>query len=728
MRTRKMRLVSALLAVAMMLAIAPVSAFADGETTAAPVEVTVNQKAADDKSGLQLSLEAAGITDFSTVTSLVVTTADGYELGKDDFQFMSGVTVTGNVSHYDENAGLSKLTDIDLTDAKCVDNAIPVRAFDGCTRIKRVILPESLTKIDNWAFQAGYIKDTKTFVTNLEYVGTNKNGQKGDDITFPAGVVYIGQSAFYACENLTGKLVLPATSLSIGNLAFSHSKVAGDIVIQGNYTLANNVNDPGKEAQDNFQETNITSVEFEAGNVKKVPNYFAYGCTLNSIKLSDSIESIGVGAFRYKNDEERTNRVTIAPIVIPKSVKDIYEYAFLDVGDVDSIIVEGEDTHIEASAFAKLSTKIYFKKAVENSGNRNNSTNTAAIWDESTTTILNTDGGEVTPNSAIYNSTGLYTPTKEGYKFLGWYDGETELEGAAEAGKTYTAHWKAKEQYTVAFDLNGQSGTAPATQTVYEGDKATAPQTAPTADGYKFDGWYTDAECTNAFDFGTAIEANTTLYAKWSKALIPVTMKYAVTVEDGTASVKDTDGNEVVKAAETIYVEEGQTVTITANDTIADGMTFDRWEVREGDVQLANERSATTTFTMGTKPVKVAAMPATESDDSWDAATVVTGVAIGAGAAVLTYHIGTELYAEQVLGKGVSVPKTREDVALKAWKLAGKPTVELNGEPLSEAAQAEKWAVESGLMQNDAEGNFNGAKKMNKLKALRVLDKAQKLG
>ena len=114
-------------------------------------------------------------------------------------------------------------------------------------------------------------------------------------------------------------------------------------------------------------------------------------------------------------------------------------------------------------------------------------------------------------------------------------------------------------------------------------------------------------------------------------------------------------------------------------------------------------------------------------DDSWDAATVVTGVVLGTGTAILAYHIGTELYAEQVLGEGVAVPKTREDVALKAWELAGKPAVELNGQPLSEAAQAEKWVVESGLMQNDAEGSFNGAKKMNKLKALRVLDAAKKL-
>ena len=75
----------------------------------------------------------------------------------------------------------------------------------------------------------------------------------------------------------------------------------------------------------------------------------------------------------------------------------------------------------------------------------------------------------------------------------------------------------------------------------------------------------------------------------------------------------------------------------------------------------------------------------------------------------------------------MAIPRTREEVALKAWELAGKPAVELNGEPLSEAAQAEKWAVESGLMQK-VDGSFNGSKKMSKLKALRTLDAAKKLG
>ena len=113
-------------------------------------------------------------------------------------------------------------------------------------------------------------------------------------------------------------------------------------------------------------------------------------------------------------------------------------------------------------------------------------------------------------------------------------------------------------------------------------------------------------------------------------------------------------------------------------------------------------------------------------DSGWDAATVVTGAVIGTGTAILAYHIGMEVYAEQVLGKGVAVPRTRGEVALLAWQLAGSPAVHVEGEPLSEAAQAERWAVESGLMQPDAEGNFNGTKKMSKWKALRVLDAAKK--
>ena len=39
----------------------------------------------------------------------------------------------------------------------------------------------------------------------------------------------------------------------------------------------------------------------------------------------------------------------------------------------------------------------------------------------------------------------------------------------------------------------------------------------PTREGYTFGGWYTDAACTKAYDFATAVTSDMTLYAKWVK-------------------------------------------------------------------------------------------------------------------------------------------------------------------------------------------------------------------
>ena len=91
--------------------------------------------------------------------------------------------------------------------------------------------------------------------------------------------------------------------------------------------------------------------------------------------------------------------------------------------------------------------------------------------------------------------------------------------------------------YTVTFDANGH-GTAPAAQTVSQGSKATQPA-APTATGYTFGGWYREAGCTNAFDFNTAINANITLYAKWTANTYIVTLN-ASGGTGGTGSVTAT--------------------------------------------------------------------------------------------------------------------------------------------------------------------------------------------
>ena len=253
------------------------------------------------------------------------------------------------------------------------------------------------------------------------------------------------------------------------------------------------------------------------------------------------------------------------------------------------------------------------------------------------------------------------------------------------------------------------------------------PETDPTKEDYIFAGWYTKDEsgkwADKPFDFSTPITDNMTLYARWgveATPITPATELYPITIDYGTAY--DAEGKPIEKAA------AGDVVTIKADETALDGMTFERWEVRKGNVKLENDRAAETSFTMPEGEVQLEAMyqAADVHDSGWDAATAVTGAVIGTGTAILAYHIGMEVYAEQVLGKGVAVPRTRGEVALLAWQLAGSPAVNGKGEPLSEAAQAERWAVESGLMQPDAEGNFNGTKKMSKWNALRTLDAAKK--
>ena len=67
---------------------------------------------------------------------------------------------------------------------------------------------------------------------------------------------------------------------------------------------------------------------------------------------------------------------------------------------------------------------------------------------------------------------------------------------------------------TATFNMQSH-GTAPEAQAVWNGE-AVAQPTTPTAQGYQFGGWYTDAACTNAYNFDTPLADNITLYAQWT--------------------------------------------------------------------------------------------------------------------------------------------------------------------------------------------------------------------
>lgn len=148
------------------------------------------------------------------------------------------------------------------------------------------------------------------------------------------------------------------------------------------------------------------------------------------------------------------------------------------------------------------------------------------------TITYNLNDGKLSNAPAQYNkNSGAITlprPTRDGYRFSGWTGTdltEETLDVVIPAGSTgdrkYTANWV--ETRTVTFDVNGH-GTAPDPQTVDIGTKAVRP-TDPAQTGWRFDGWYTDKDCTAAYDFDKEVTENITLYAKWVKT---VTVTYHV--------------------------------------------------------------------------------------------------------------------------------------------------------------------------------------------------------
>lgn len=142
---------------------------------------------------------------------------------------------------------------------------------------------------------------------------------------------------------------------------------------------------------------------------------------------------------------------------------------------------------------------------------------------------LNVNDGTIGENVTDYTygtAVTLPVPTKNGYKFEGWYDNAeftgvavTEISAAATGDKTYYAKWVA-EQYTITFNTDGGAFVETPISSYIYGTTSTLP--VPTKNGYKFEGWYDNAEFT-----GTALTeisdgaiGDKVFYAKWRKESI----------------------------------------------------------------------------------------------------------------------------------------------------------------------------------------------------------------
>lgn len=192
----------------------------------------------------------------------------------------------------------------------------------------------------------------------------------------------------------------------------------------------------------------------------------------------------------------------------------------------------------------------------------------------------------------------LPTPTRPGYKLVGWFDTSSTSGGneitsntvhKTESDRIIYARWT-PAQYKVTFNANG--GTCDTTEaTVTYNQKYTFLPT-PSKSGYVFDGWYLEDSFVNKVTKNvTKVTATSdhTLYAKW-KMVVKVTFN-ANGGNIGTATTQDI--NEFYNSD----------YTLPSSDPTRTGYTFVGWFTEQEDgkgVQVTNTTkvSKTTTHTL----------------------------------------------------------------------------------------------------------------------------------
>lgn len=125
--------------------------------------------------------------------------------------------------------------------------------------------------------------------------------------------------------------------------------------------------------------------------------------------------------------------------------------------------------------------------------------------------------------------------------------------------------------YVVTFDSQGGSFVESAS--VKHGDMVTKP-TDPSKENYRFDGWYTDSECTEAYSFNSPVTDDITLYAKWATQ----------TTHSGSASTTytltfETNGGSAISK---VTKNKGTSIDLAQYAPTKSGATFEGWYADKG--------------------------------------------------------------------------------------------------------------------------------------------------
>ena len=698
MRTPRLRLLSALLAVALFFTLLPVSALAEGGGSNANTGLTISIVGEFnnwDPSNITMKEVSPAVYEVTIENTSYdeINVLPGFKFIKDHTyadQWGSSVTASSGELHDAVYYGDNIMIDPGSDDESAVRNFI-VRldltnwdwgTITGATFTITVTAPSR-----DFTFDAttGTIKkyNGNDAVVNIPSeingtpVTTIGNAAFRDSsvtsVTIPASVTEIDSNAFAGCTNLTSvnykgdwsNLTIQSGNPAVEDAAkdaaneqlfdfefilnntavvvISYKGTAADVTIPSRYKgKPVTVIDPVAFCNNSA----VTSVTIP-DSVTAIPDYAFGSCSqLTNISIPNSVTFIGFSAFN--------SCTSLKSITLPSSLSTIQSYAFYNCGNLKTIRIPVSVTSIGNCAFdvcPSLMTVTYPGSKTQWDDNITKGSNNDVLENHLICAKLEatfTADGTTFAQPQTIDRGGKFTepaaPSKENHTFAGWYNGDEKFDFDADTTNApnvleLVAKWDIN-QYTVKFVSEHGSF---ADQTIEHGKPIdTDKLTIPEVEGYTFDGWYTDENRTIEFDFTKPIKSNTKVYAKWEKNAPVLPDTYALNVSGAFVYV---DGVDVTAPAgdTSLQLEKDASVRLVADpDRMPSGMVFDRWTILNGALNADDAEKFETgrtleefAFTMPAEPLSIEATPRMQEEEGSDTASVIAGVALGTAATAL---------------------------------------------------------------------------------------------
>ena len=775
MRTPRLRLLSAILAVALFFTLLPVSALAEGGGSNANTGLTIgivgNLNQWDESHSISMKEVSPAVYEVTIENKSYgdINGSVGFLFVKDNSyadQWGSSVTASSG-ELYDAVYGGDYIKIDPGSDAEESTHNFIIRLdltnWDWNTKTGATFTVTVAAATNTFYFDETTGTITKYAESDMVVVIPSKiNGVTVETIghaafersavtsvTIPDSVTAIHDGAFANCSQLTN-ISIPNSVTSIGFSAFEHCTSLKSI------TLPSSLRSISEALF--FGCSQLTTIQIP-DSVPSIQSYAFYHCrNLETIHIPVSVTFIGVYAFdgcpssmtvTYPGSKKQWDSITGKDelLNIPLVCNKLEATFDPDNGEPTVTKFIDNDKNSKFTELVPEPTKENYTFAGWYNGNEKFDFTTVPTGDVTLTakwtandyyvSFVTEHGDPPTSQNVKYNGTAN-DPGKlseDGYTFIGWYtddtyDTEFDFTQPITGNTTVYAKWTAKD-YEVSFIT--EHGKTPTSQNVPYNKTATNPGEL-TAEGYTFIGWYTDHTCTTEFDFSTPITGDTKVYAKWEKNAPVLPDTYALNVSGAFVYV---DGVDVTAPAgdTSLPLEKDASVRLVADpDRMPSGMVFDRWTILNGALNADDAEKFETgrtleefAFTMPAEPLSIEATPRMQEEEGSDTVSVIAGVTLGTAATALVawqaYDLGMSLYQEHWLPADFVMPKTRAELALLLWNTAGRPAPA--AQPAftditdPDTAQAAQWAVETGLMTPKSADRFKPEKSVTRWKAVR---------